>query len=218
MKLRGMYKVLFVGVMVIALIGCGKKDQPEATPAPTVTPSGVPEAIATPTVQEGPDVTPIEEDVPQTNPEDIGGEGMVDETAPDISGIQEATVGIPMVFTNGGGADYCVFTVKSIKASDMKIENMGDVTGQKVVVAEYSFENVASDDAILIDDMSFKMLADNSVGVPYFSPELKVAEPAGKGETSTGQIAFLVDENAKDVILMFKNETLDAQALFKDTI
>lgn len=210
-------KLLLVAIMVatICLVGCGAdKEQPEVLPteAPVAAPA---EESASP---DGAPTGSDNEEIPQTPLEDIGGEGAVDDTMPDIVGLNESPIGEPVMFAGPAGEDLCLFAIESIESLDMAIENMGDVTGKKVVVVSYSYTNKASKDGILLDDMSFKMIANDIVATPYFAPSLTPAEMSGIGETASGQVAFLVDEESKDVILVLENIHIGVKAMFKATI
>lgn len=207
--------LLVVMVIMTCLTGCGAdKEQPKVTPTTTPEVTPVEESAASDGDQTGSD----DEEIPQTPLEDIGGEGAVDDTMPDIAGLNESPIGEPVMFAGPAGEDLCLFAIESIESLDMAIENMGDVTGKKVVVVSYSYTNKASKDGILLDDMSFKMIANDIVATPYFAPSLTPAEISGIGETASGQVAFLVDEESKDVILVLENIHIGVKAMFKATI
>ena len=239
MKVKGLSKrvLVIVGVLIVALSGCGTKEEtPEVTV--TVTPTEAPsqeldeefseessdEWEYDDTTVEAPgqddrDVGGFDEgDVPQTAIEDISGEGMNDGKMPNMAGMKEVAVGKSVKFKSDAGADLCLFTIESVKTSDMTIEHMGDVTDKKVVIVSYSYKNISAEGSILFDDMSFKLVANNTLGIPYFSAELTPAPESGKGETVFGQVAFLVDSSCKDVIVAFEDASVNARAIFKATI
>ena len=232
MKLKSK-ELLIIGVLVVSLMGCGSKDKApteEVTAIPTIEatesdeeqegePGSIVDEDAQPSSLDDKDTGEfVEEDVPQTSIEDIGGEGIVDDILPDLTGMEESPVGEPVMFTDATGADNCLFAIESVEASDMKIENIDDVTDKKVVVVSYSYKNMASEGNLLFDDMSFKLLANDTVCMPYFSPELTPAAPSGVGETAFGQVAFLAPKDCQDVIVVFDNASIDAKTIFKATI
>lgn len=240
-----MKKGLLLIILTIALVGCGAdKDKPEPAPVEdaidttdTEDADGALDVTdATETETDGPDeegganapTTSLgdkdtsavtEEDIPQTNPEDIGGEGMVDDTVPDLTGMEESPVGEPVKFTDASGKEICSFAIESVESSDMEIENMGDVADKKVVIVSYSYTNTAvEDNNLLFDDMSFKLLADDTVCMPYFSPKLTPAASSGVGETVFGQVAFLAPKSCMDVIVVFDNRIVNAKTIFKTIV
>ena len=196
----------------ISLVGCDSAKDKEETPTPVPTEEAV--------IDDGSKDTGdfVEEEIPQTAPEDIAGEGMTDKTVPDLKGVEEVQVATPVVFADEDGEDLFSLTINSIESSTMAIENMGDATGKRAVLVDYSFENIAAEGVLLFDDMSFKVVVKDEVATPYFTPNLVVAEAIEKGESAAGQLAFIVDEEIKEVILVFDNEGVDAKAIFKATI
>lgn len=223
MKLKNKMILIIVGIVTISLTGCG-------TDKDKMTENLTEEVVATPIEDEilakdedEPMLDPgdkdtgefMDEDVFQTDPKDIGGEGMTDDTVPDLTGIEESLVGEPVTFTNDAGADLCLFAIEAVESSDMDIENMGEVTGLKVVIVSYSYTNQAHEGSLLFDDMSFKLVANDELCIPYFTPKLTPAAPSETGETAFGQVAFLAPENCSDVIVVLDNTSVNAKAIFK---
>ena len=237
--------LIIIGILAISLTGCGA-DKDKLEPAPVEdaidtededgTPDVTNETETDETETDGPDEEGganaptnslgdkdtsafTEEDIPQTNLEDIGGEGMVDDTVPDLTGMEESPVGEPVKFTDATGKEICLFAIESVESSDMEIENMGDVADKKVVIVSYSYTNMAvEDNNILFDDMSFKLLVDDTTCMPYFSPKLTPAASSGVGETAFGQVAFLAPKSCTDVIVVFDNRIVNAKMIFKTTV
>lgn len=229
MKVKGLCKgvLIVAGMLTITLTGCGKNQvatvTPTKEPVPTIAPA---EEAAAETVTPEPTKSPGDKDtgevseavITQTPLEDVGGEGAIDRTLPDITGLEESPIGEPVKFTNEAGEEVCLFAIESIESSDLTIQNMDDVPDAKVVVVGYSYTNMTAEGNLLFDDMSFKMLADNTVCMPYFSPNLTPAAPSGEGETAFGQVAFWVPQNCMDVTVVFDNSSINAKTIFKATL
>ena len=217
---RKIYKwsLIVIGVFALTLVGCGsaKRDSnANVTPTPTATITSEPTAIPTPKPTSSEDPTP--KDIPQTTSEDIQGEGMTDGTIPDLAQIPVAQVGTPIVFTAESGFDLFVLTINSIATTTSDLQ-ASIPEGNKVVLVHYDYENISSSDPLLFDDMSFKLVVDNIACTPLFSADLTTAEIAEIDGSSVGQIAFLVDQDTKEVTLIFENSMTDTQALFTTTI
>lgn len=151
--------------------------------------------------------------VSQTPLDEIQGEGMPDETIPDLSSIEVAQLNNPVVFASESGADLCSLTVNSIEFTSRRSEE--DNTTEQVVVVTYSFDNIASADPILFDSMSFKLLEDKTLSKPYFYPTLINAELTEQGNTGAGQVAFAVSKDCKKVTLVFDNAALSQSVAFE---
>lgn len=162
-------------------------------------------------------VAPDTKNVEQTDPSEINGEGTTDDTLPDLTGMEMAPLKQPCVITGESGADLCTLTINSIKVTDERNEEDTE-TPEKVIIVDYTYENTASEDPLLFDDMSFKLLDGDTVCKPYYLSTLTPAEAAPKGKSSTGQIAFSVGADCKEVTLFFENTTIDAEAAFQTNI
>ena len=216
MNLKKIYTIIFITVILaFSLTGCGSnKAKAEAGAEVTATPTEALEAESGD--KDTGDFT--EEEIPQTALEDIEGEGMTDKEVPDLEGIEEAPIMEPVVFTDEAGADLFSLTINSIEGSDTVMEDIEDATSKKMILVDYSFENVASDDLLLFDDMSFKLVVGEEVAMPYFGQDLTAAEAVEKGNGATGELAFIVEEDVQEAILVFDNAGVNAKAVFKVTI
>lgn len=159
------------------------------------------------------DFSEADEEIIQTPLEDIQGEGMPDDTMPDISGIDSIPIGETCVISSESGTD-----LGSLRINDIRItteRNEQDTSApESVAVIEYTYENSGSEEALLFDSMSFRLLQGETVCTPYYLSTLTLAEPAKKGESSSGQLAFIVDKDIKDVKIYFDPEALDTQMVF----
>ena len=233
MKIKEGYKILLgiMGALTIVLVGCGSNKEleviPSETPAVTAEITKVPTAEITaepPTVttdiEEGLKDTgeAIEEDIPQTPLEEIGGEGMVDDIVPDLTQFEEQSVESPVIFKDGAGEELCLFVIESIQNAEVGIEEEHNGEDKKVVIISYSYKNLGNEGQILFDDMSFKLLENDTVWSPYFSAEISTTVPSNQGETATGQVAFLVNNECQEVTLVLDNASVNAKAIFKASI
>ena len=218
---KNLYKcsLITIGIFALTLTGCNSsKKEPEvevtateATPTPSATITSEPTA----TPEQGLKDTehPGVEEIVQTTPEDIQGEGITDGTVPDLSKISVAELATPIVFTAESGFDLFSLTINSIATITGHIE--ADIPdGDKAVLVYYDYENISSSNPLLFDDMSFKLIVDNAVCTPLFSIDLATAEIAEIGKTSVGQVAFFVGKDTKEVTLIFENAATNTHALF----
>jgi len=212
--------LLLTAIMAFLLVGCqSSKNAAENDTDAAATETPVEETEAPDAAEEGSKDTskatkPEDEVTVQTPLEEIQGEGMPDNTLPDMSGIESISVGENCVFSSKSGADLCSLKIDSIKFTDER--NAEDSSNpEAVVVVDYTYENTGSEEPLLLDGMSFKLIENDTVCTPYYLSTLTPAEPANKGETQSGQLAFAVTKNTNDVTLFFDSEALDAQMAFK---
>jgi len=212
--------LLLTAIMVFSLVGCQSSEnaaENDTDAAATETPAE--ETEAPDAAEEGSKDTseatrPEDEVTDQTPLEEIQGEGMPDNTLPDMSGIESVSVGENCVFSSESGADLCSLKIDSIKFTDER--NAEDSSNpEAVVIVDYTYENTSSEDSLLLDGMSFKLIENDTVCTPYYLSTLTPAEPANKGETQSGQLAFAVTKTTNDVTLFFDSEALNAQMAFK---
>jgi len=159
------------------------------------------------------DFSDADEEIIQTPLEDIQGEGMPDDTVPDMSGIDSVPIGETCVISSEAGTDLCSLRINDIRFTTERNEEDTSAP-ESVAVIEYTYDNISSEEALLFDSMSFKLLQDENVCTPYYLSTLTLAEPAGKGESSTGYLAFIVDKDIKDVKIYFAPESLDTSLVF----
>lgn len=205
-----------LGILSFSLFGCQSTTKaPDKKETTTESPQATPEEDdgLRNTDEERPG---LDAEVPQTPLDEIQGEGTTDDTAPDLTDIKVAPLNSPVAFTSESGADLCALTINSIQVTE--VQGKEDNTAEKVVLVDYSFENISAKEPLLFDSMSFKLLEDKTVAKPYFFPELKNAELAEEGKTGSGQIAFTVSKDCKDVTLVFDNADVDEKIAFQATL
>ncbi|MGI6011622.1 MAG: DUF4352 domain-containing protein [Ruminococcus sp.] len=138
------------------------------------------------------DTTPVEE---------IQGEGTTDKEVPDLSAIDTAPLNQDCVITAESGAELGTLKIEKAETTDERDENNSS-NPEKVVVIDYSYTN-SSDETLLLDNMSFKLVDGDAACTPYYAAFLKSPEPAEKGESSSGQIAFEVGSDFSKGTLVF---------------
>lgn len=212
--------LLTVAIMAFSLVGCqsfkktAEKDTDTAATETSAEETDAPDAAEEGSKDTSEATKPEDEVTVQTPLEEIQGEGMPDNTLPDMSGIESISVGENCVFSSESGADLCSLKIDSIKFTDER--NAEDPSSpEAVVVVDYTYENTGSEEPLLLDSMSFKLIEDDAVCTPYYLSTLTPAEPAKKGESQSGQLAFAVTKTTKDVTLFFDSEALDVQMAFK---
>lgn len=200
--------LLAAGLTAFTLYGCQSGNTKEAAPETTEISEETPETVS------GDETLPDTEDVEQTDLDQIGGEGTTDNVLPDLTAVSKAPLEEPCVMEGVSGEEFCTLTINSITTTDDR--NEGDPEEpEKVVVLDYTYENTESEEPLLLDDLSFKLLDGDTVCQPYYLSTLTPAEPAESGETASGQIAFSVSKDCKQVILYFENGTSGAAAAFE---
>lgn len=158
------------------------------------------------------DTLPEDEEDP-TPVEDIQGEGTTDTTVPDLSSINAAPLEQDCVMTAESGAELGTLKIEKAAVTDERDENNAS-SPQKVVVIDYSYTN-SSDEPLLLDDMSFKLVDGDTACAPYYAAFLASAEPAENGQSSSGQIAFEVSSDFSKGTLVFDSELAGEELSFE---
>ncbi|MGI6007616.1 MAG: DUF4352 domain-containing protein [Ruminococcus sp.] len=149
----------------------------------------------------------------QTPVEDIQGEGTTDTEVPDLSSIDTAPLDQDCVVTAESGAELATLRIEKAEVTDERDENNSS-NPEKVVVIDYSYTN-SSDEPLLLDNMSFKLVEGDTTCTPYYAAFLKTAEPAKNGESSSGQIAFEVSSDFTEGTLVFDSSLAGEDLSFK---
>jgi Telomeric repeat-binding factor 2. len=202
--------LILIGISTLSLTGCQTtKKQPIAIITPTPT-----EVIALDDDAATKDIAPfVDEGIVQTPLEEIKGEGIADDTLPNLAQINDFPIGTPVTFTDESGNDFFALTINSVEtATDSSLTDIPN--NHKAVIVDYVFANISSTEPLLFDDMSFKLIANNIVSTPLFFDGLIPADIAFTGETSSGQLAFLVNKDITNAILVFENASTNTKASF----
>jgi len=210
--------LLTVAFMAFSLFGCRSSNNSVGKDSDTAVIETPAEETKSPEGQEEgskdtSDFSDADEEIIQTPLEDIQGEGMPDDTVPDMSGIDSVPIGETCVISSEAGTDLCSLRINDIRFTTERNEEDTSAP-ESVAVIEYTYDNISSEEALLFDSMSFKLLQDEDVCTPYYLSTLTLAEPAEKGESSTGHLAFIVDKDSKDVKIYFAPESLDKPLVF----
>lgn len=201
--------LLVTAVLTLSLAGCqSEKDNQDTQKAQTEDTKAPKEDIGS--------VTP-EEEIPQTAPEDIQGEGTSNSVMPDLNNMEFAPMNTPCVFTSESGSDLASLTINSITLTEERSE-VETADADAVVIVEYSYENIAAEEPILYGDVNFQLIQEDTLCTPYYLSSLSVPDPVSKGDSTTGQIAFAVSKDATEVTLAFSDEVLGEKVAFTGTI
>jgi len=209
---NNLYKLslILIGISMLSLTGCQTtKKQPSAIITPTPT-----EGISLDDEVATKDTTPfIDEENMQTPLEEIKGEGITDDTLPNLAQINDFPIGTPVTFTDASGNNFFALTIKSVEtATDSSLADIPN--NHKAVIVDYAFVNISSTEPLLFDDMSFKLIANDIVSTPLFFDGLIPADIAFTDETSNGQLAFVVNKDITDATLVFENASTNTKASF----
>lgn len=230
MKRKALLMTLtLVSLLAFSLFGCGggKTDTNENTPTPTPTQA----AADTDSQSEAEDSGDAAKDTDKADPdpdanepaadsseeqtpvEEIQGEGTTDSQVPDLSAIDTAPLKQDCVITAESGAELGTLNIEKAQVTDERDENNAS-TPEKVVMIDYSYTN-SSDQALLLDSMSFKLVEGDTACTPYYAAFLKSPEPAEKGQSSSGQIAFEVSADFTKGTLVFDSALAGEELSFE---
>lgn len=149
----------------------------------------------------------------QTPVEEIQGEGTTDSQVPDLSSIDTAPLKQDCVITAESGAELGTLNIEKAQVTDERDENNAS-NPEKVVVIDYSYTN-SSDQALLLDSMSFKLVEGETACTPYYAAFLESPEPAESGQSSSGQIAFEVSADFTKGTLVFDSSLAGEELSFE---
>lgn len=152
------------------------------------------------------------DDVDQTPVEEIQGEGMTDTTVPDLDSIESAPADKEYVITGQSGAEQYTLKIDGIAATDERDSN-NPSNPENVVVIDYTYKNNAQE-ALLVDDMSFKLVVGDTVCTPYYSGSLDSAELINEGESCSAQMAFEVGKDFREGSLVYTDAQTQEEIQF----
>ena len=99
------------------------------------------------------------------------------------------------------GQDKATFCINSVKVTDERNE-YDPSTPEKVIVVNYTYQNIGNDDPLIYDQMSFQILEGERVCDPYYIESLLPADIASKGgDPITASLAYQVSADCKEVIV-----------------
>ncbi len=211
-----MMSLLIMSLSAASLTGCGSKDETtEETAIEEVTEE--PETENEDAEKDEDKDSDAAEDETKTDEEEqtpldeIKGEGTTDDEIPDLTDVETVEPREDAEVADENGSAFCTLTVTNAEITEERDENNED-NPDLVIVIDYSYTN-QSDEDLLIDDMSFKLLDENgNLCDPYYAGFLKSVEPVAAGETGDAQIAFGVSSDFGEGTLVFTNSNAETTA------
>lgn len=99
------------------------------------------------------------------------------------------------------GKDVAAFTIDKVEVTNDRSEY--DTTNpDKVIVVTYTYKNLAFDDPLLYDQMSFRVLDGDTVCVPYYLSDLASPDLAAiGGEAVTASVSYGVSASCTEVTI-----------------
>ena len=93
------------------------------------------------------------------------------------------------------------FCINSVKVTDER-SDFDSSNPEKVIVINYTYQNIGYDDPILYDQMSFQILDGKTVCDPYYIENLLPADIASKdGDPVTASLSYQVSGSCQEVII-----------------
>ncbi|MCH1982885.1 DUF4352 domain-containing protein [Ruminococcus sp. OA3] len=220
--------VSLAGLLMFAAYGCSSKENAdeskENTPAAEATseadPTKAPEKEGKDDAADLKDTgdstdakdAPGDDSVDQTPVEEIQGEGMTDTTVPDLDSIESAPTEREYSVTGQSGAEQYTLRIDGISTTDERDSN-NPSNPENVAVIDYTYKN-SSSEALLVDDMSFKLVVGDTVCTPYYSGSLDSAELVDEGESCSAQIAFEVGKDFREGSLVYTDAQTQEEIQF----
>lgn len=97
--------------------------------------------------------------------------------------------------------DMATFCINSVKVTDER-SDFDSSNPEKVIVINYTYQNIGYDDPILYDQMSFQILDGKTVCDPYYIENLLPADIASKdGDPVTASLSYQVSGSCQEVII-----------------
>lgn len=130
------------------------------------------------------------------------GEGASSVEIPDLKESKEYKIGQNIRIT----ADEQEYELLIERAAytDERSEYVRDA--KQVLMITYTYTN-QSDTTLLIDDIRFQMLKNNSTDLcePYYFSDVLMPQPIEKGESCTAQIAYILEEKEQPLVLVYQD-------------
>lgn len=138
----------------------------------------------------------------------------VGEAAPETELIEyesqtEHTIGEKITISSGEiNYDLMIDEVSYLEKVNIHTEET-----DQVILIDYTYTN-HSEEILLIDSMRFQLIdeTDNTVYEPYYFEEKITAEPIGKGESFSAQIAFEQENGRGNDVLLYRDTKYDTVA------
>lgn len=99
------------------------------------------------------------------------------------------------------GKDVATFTIDKVEVTDDRSE-YDTSNPDKVIVITYTYKNLAFDDPLLYDQMSFRVLDDDTVCLPYYLADLTSPDLATTGgDAVTATAAYGISASCNEVTI-----------------
>lgn len=99
------------------------------------------------------------------------------------------------------GKDVATFTIDKVEVTDERSE-YDTSNPEKVILITYTYKNLAFDDPLLYDQMSFRILDGKTVCLPYYLTSLTSAELAqAGGDAVTATVSYGVSASCNEVTI-----------------
>ena len=139
---------------------------------------------------------------PTADPATLG-EGIAPSEIPDPENTISRQLKEACVFSKDGQQLYTV-TISDISFTERRAV-VDTEAPEKVLLITYTYQSL-TDDPVLVDDMSFRCMVNGSkIGQPYYLADQTVAEPAGKDQEVTAEVAFSVPADTSEASLYLTN-------------
>ncbi|MGN1139570.1 MAG: hypothetical protein ACI4TF_00070 [Oliverpabstia sp.] len=97
--------------------------------------------------------------------------------------------------------DMATFCINSVEVTDER-SDFDSSNPEKVIVINYTYQNIGYEDPILYDQMSFQVLDGKTVCSPYYIENLIPADIASKdGDPVTASLSYQVSGSCQEVII-----------------
>lgn len=203
-----------LGLVSFTMYGCSSKDKENGSPDTTEQTDNseeVPKEEETvPTDEENQEYL---NEIQQTPLNEIQGEGTTDLEVPDLAGTETAPLNKDCVITGADGAEIGTIKISAVSVTDERDEN-NQSNPEKVVVIDYTYTNSTSE-VLLLDDMSFKLIINDTVCTPYYAGFLQGAEAIEEGGSCSAQLAYEVAADAEEGTLVFTSSVTDEELSFE---
>ena len=141
---------------------------------------------------------------PTVDPSTIG-EGAVPSEMPDTEAATSVNLGDTCIFSQDSQELYSV-TVTDISFTDRRAV-VDTEEPEQVLVATYSYQSL-TDDPVLVDDMSFRCIVNDTEVCPaYYLEDQIVADVAGNDAPVTAEVAYSVPADTQKVALYLTNNS-----------